>query len=109
MESGRNGKGQVRVEQFQFYKKSYFVCCLVRGFAEEEKIVIEARRQRRRLEEERQQMANNQVRAHQQLFASFELFLIYLLLLRIQHQLLPQHLQQLQQLLLQLFRLLLQQ
>ena len=45
MESGGNGKGQVRVEQFQFYKKSYFVCCLVRGFAEEEKIVIEARRQ----------------------------------------------------------------
>ena len=64
----------MRVEQFQFYKKSYFVCCLVRGFAEEEKIVIEARRQRRRLEEERQQMANNQVNAHQQLFASFELF-----------------------------------
>ena len=74
MESGGNGKGQVRVEQFQFYEKSYFVCCLVRGFAEEEKIVIEARRQRRRLEEERQQMANNQVKAHQQLFASFELF-----------------------------------
>ena len=61
MESGRNGKGQVRVEQFQSYEKSYFVCCLVRGFAEEEKIVIEARRQRSRIEEERQQMANNQV------------------------------------------------
>ena len=38
-----------------------------------ERIVIEAR-QSRRIEEERQQMANNQVKAHQQHFASFELF-----------------------------------
>ena len=89
----------MRVEQFLLFDNFYFVCCMVSEFAEGERIIIEAR-QRRRMEEERQQMANNQVRAHQLLFPSSELFQFILFVLRIQHQLLPQHLQQL---LLQLF------